>query len=391
MKRQALLLLLVLPALCAAGCDRAARWEVHPVPTPAPRGALYPSVSAGGGEAWISWLEEPEDGAPALRVARRADGAWDETRTVREDPALLVNWADFPSITRLDDGSLAVQWLVRPARGLGYGARVAFSVDAGVTWSEPQRVHDDDDAGSEHGFVTLVPGGGDRVASAWLDGRAVGGGGEMQLRGRDWTGGLPGEERLLDGDVCTCCNTDGAAVDGETLFAYRDHTAGEIRDIRVTDARGTRTASVHDDGWSIAACPVNGPGLAAAAGRVVAAWYTEAEPEPRVLIAFSDDGGRTFGEPVRIDDGRPVGRVDVAAFADGEIVAVWVERAARAGEVRWRRVGADGKLHASSVLGPTRIDRSAGFPRVAVDGAVAYVVWRRPPHPWELGMVEITR
>ena len=51
-----------------------------------------------------------------------------------------------------------------------YDVRVAWSRDAGETWSDPITPHDDGTL-TEHGFVSMVPERGDQVSLVWLDGR----------------------------------------------------------------------------------------------------------------------------------------------------------------------------------------------------------------------------
>jgi len=383
-----------LGALLLAGCGgEAGPWTSRELATPAPPGALYPALAAAGGDGiWLSWLEEPPDGPTSIQIARYDGDGWSGPFSVHEGDGILVNWADFPAPAVLGDGTLAMQWRVEaPIGEFGYGARIAFSADGGRTWSEPRRIHDDGDGGAEHGFVSTLPAGRSGLGTAWLDGRSLARGGGMELRYRLWERGTPGAERVLDDDVCTCCNTAAAHLGDRSWIAYRDHTAGEVRDIRVVEIASGVSTSVSADGWTLAACPVNGPGLAVAGDRLAAIWYTEAPPAPRVLVAFSTDAGLSFGEPLRVDDGAPVGRVDIAALQTGEMVAVWMERVAAGAEVRWRRIAADGTLRASQTAGPTKLERSAGFPRAVAAGDAVYLVWRRPPHPWELALVRLGR
>ena len=115
-------------------------------------------------------------------------------------------------------------------------------------------------------------------------------------------------------------------------------------------------------GWLAAtACPVNGA-VAAAGERVAVAWFTGADKTPRVKLAFSNDAGETFGQPVAVDDGNPTGRVDVLLLvADGR--AGLLARAAR----RWRRacgVRPDGRRWCHS-----RAFRNGAFKWVSADGA----------------------
>src|SRR5205814_10730752 len=107
------------------------------------------------------------------------------------------------------------------------------------------------------------------------------------------------------------------------IVAYRNRSAEEARDIYVTRFTGdawTVPARVHDDGWTIDGCPVNGPAISASGRNVVVAWFTAPKDEGQSFIAFSRDAGRTFSAPVRVDDGGSLGRVDVEQLADGSAV-----------------------------------------------------------------------
>ena len=71
-----------------------------------------------------------------------------------------------------------------------------------------------------------------------------------------------------------------ATRDGEILAAYRDRTEDEIRDIavaRLTKDGWQPPVRVHDDGWELAGCPVNGPAISTHEDRVAVAWFTGAD------------------------------------------------------------------------------------------------------------------
>jgi len=97
------------------------------------------------------------------------------------------------------------------------------------------------------------------------------------------------------------------------------------------------------------ACPVNGPAVAASGQIVAVAWYTGAVEGGAVRIARSRDGGSTFGAPLRVDDGTPVGRVDLALVDDTTALVSWLERTGAGADVRARLVVRD------SVLGPSLV------------------------------------
>ena len=166
--------------------------------------------------------------------------------------------------------------------------------------------------------------------------------------------------------------TDGFFV------AYRDRSPDEIRDIgfvRYANGTWTEPAPLHDDGWQIAGCPVNGPQVAAQHGQVAVAWFTAAGDEGKVQVVFSDDDGASFGDPVRIDEGHPVGRVDIEAIGDGVVVS-WIERGEGGrGAVKLRRVSASGTMTTPISLGETSAGRASGFPRMATVDAEVFVTW----------------
>ena len=105
------------------------------------------------------------------------------------------------------------------------------------------------------------------------------------------------------------------------------------------------------------------------------AWFTAADDTPRVKVAFSSDGGKSFGRPTRIDSGSPVGRVDVILLPDDAALVSWLELTARGEEYRIRRVEPDGPEHQSLTLAVTRSGRTSGFPRMARSGNEIYFAW----------------
>jgi hypothetical protein len=65
-----------------------------------------------------------------------------------------------------------------------------------------------------------------------------------------------------DSRVCDCCSTDTAVSPDGVIVAYRGRSADEVRDVfvsRYVAGRWGPPILVHNDGWRIEACPVNGP------------------------------------------------------------------------------------------------------------------------------------
>jgi hypothetical protein len=65
------------------------------------------------GRIILSWVERLSEKRYALRAAVLDQDRWSEPRTVSEGENWFINWADFPSIVALKDGSLAAHWLVK--------------------------------------------------------------------------------------------------------------------------------------------------------------------------------------------------------------------------------------------------------------------------------------
>ncbi|HET6628359.1 MAG TPA: sialidase family protein [Woeseiaceae bacterium] len=308
-------------------------FRIAALQVPAAAGSLAPNLSAGAGRTLVlSWVE-PDGGAHRLRYSVLADGAWSEPRTVASGDDWFVNWADFPSVVPLSDSLWAAHWMVRqPAGGYAYDVALALSQDGGSNWSVPVRPHDDRTA-TEHGFVTLFPSA-DGVGVIWLDGRNMAGQAHtehanhgMTLRAATLGTDLRiGNEAVIDGLTCDCCQTDVAVTATGALAVYRNRTAEETRDIyaaRLVNGAWEPGRPVAEDGWTIAGCPVNGPVIAADGNRAVIAWFTAADDEPRVRIARSTDAGATFSAPVDVVADQTSGHVGLALLPDNGVAVSW--------------------------------------------------------------------
>jgi hypothetical protein len=389
----------VLAALCIASTIACHRRETPATPgsareieAPAAAGSGEPSLATSpDGRVFLSWIEAAGEGRHALRIAeRRPGGPWSAARTIAEGESFMVNWADFPGVAALDDGTLFSYWLVRHGSGgrYAYDVRVASSRDGGATWSAPTTLHRDGTA-AEHGFVSLAPSAGGVMSAVWLDGRKTVGAdparAEMALMATTLApDGMPGEETTVDSRVCDCCQTSAASTAAGVVVAYRDRSDDEVRDVSVvrSTAGGWSTPVVLGrDAWTINGCPVNGPAVAASGSMVSVAWFAAPRDEPHVSIAFSEDGGATFGTVVRVDDGKPVGRVDVIALPRGGALVSWLEQSTGGAELRVRSVRSDGTRGASLTVAASSAARSSGFPRMERSGDEVVLAWTDPSEP----------
>jgi hypothetical protein len=393
----AILLLIVAAAIAVVwALTREGRTgEVHLLTVPGTGSRAEPGLTLGrDGHLYLTWVEERGD-EHALRFSRwrgqwreGEPSAWSEPRDIAQGADWFVNWADVPALAALEDGTLFAHWLAKVGEGTyAYGVHVSISRDAGATWSAPIVPHRDSTQ-TEHGFVSWVPADSDHMGLVWLDGREMTGTagdhgeGSMGLRYTtvDREGNL-GEEVLLDGRVCECCATAAAVPEpGALLVVYRDRTLEEVRDIAfVRSAVGAWSPPrpVHRDGWRIEGCPVNGPAIDAAGGRTAVAWFTMSPADSgAVQVAFSDDGGRTFGPALRVDDGNPLGRVDVVVQENGVSLVSWLEETADGGaEIRWREIPREGAPGPAHLVTATSSERASGFPRMERLGDRVYFAW----------------
>jgi hypothetical protein len=350
------------------------------------------------GRVYLSWIEKLEN-RHALKFAVLKQGAWSAPRTIAEGGNWFVNWADFPSLIALPDGSLVAHWLVKSAaQTYAYDVNLSRSGDGGRRWSTPFVPHTDKTP-TEHGFVSLLPAGKGRAGVVWLDGRrfntaaaekAHGGHGsssdEMTLRYAVTDGmGRLAEEAEIDGRVCECCQTSAALTSEGVIVAYRDRSEKEVRDIaiaRQVKGRWLTPQLVHKDDWQIDGCPVNGPSIAAAGRQVVVAWFTGARDVAKVNVAFSDDAGATFSDAIQADDGKPLGRVEVLMLPDRTALLVWLESSAAGAEIRARRLQAKAPKGPSLVVAKSTAGRASGFPQVALSkGEVIFAWTQTAPQP----------
>ena len=367
---------------CQNSNEKVEAANLREVASPAGKGSGQSNLAVGpGGETYLSWMEKNASGTPVLKFATRAKDAWSEPRMIAQGDDLLVNWADFPSVIPLENGVLAAHWMTLVPDHEGYNVNIAFSRDGGQTWSKPVTPHRDGTP-TEHGFVSLVPAPGGGIGAVWLDSRKLAskeGSDEvaMMYTNVNLDGNL-GSELTIDGRVCECCQPNAAPVPGGILAVYRDRSDREIRDIAIVRFDGNRWSepkTVFADNWEIYACPINGPAIATHESNVAVAWFTAPNDQPKVQVALSQDGGNTFGQPIQIDGGQSIGRVDVEIPDSGGAVVTWLTKSEKGAEFRARQVGRDGTLYPSFLIGATTSATSSGFPRLARSGETLIFAW----------------
>jgi hypothetical protein len=380
-------------ALLALACgdrnigDLDAPLTIEPLALPTGAGAQLPSLRADAtGRVVLSWLTRDADSATTLRFMLHDGREWNAQRTVVRGRELLLNWADVSGVAPTDDGRLVAWWMTRVAApSFAYDLSLATSADGGATWTPTVEPHPRTRPG-EHGFVSVASRAGGGADVVFLHGTVHP---EDQYAMALQHVALAGDGSLLSADppldprICDCCQTDLAVARDGPVAVYRDRSATNVRDIAIV-RRGVEGWSsprrVHDDGWTIDGCPVNGPAVAADGDAVVVAWFTAARDTARVRVAFSRDGGETFAAPTDLAVGpRTLGRVDVAWLPDGRALVSWMERdATNDAAVTVAAVSRDGRVRWEGTAGTTAATRASGFPRMTRVGDDVWLAWTVP-------------
>ena len=359
----------------------------QPLTTPAAANSAQPQLSVSSRGVLVSWIERAGDIA-TLKFAERTASGWTPARTVASGKDWFVNWADVPSVLRLPSGAIVAHWLQKSGpTTYAYDVRLSHSIDDGKTWSASYLPHHDGTQ-TEHGFASLFAMG-DGFGLVWLDGRAMkgggehggehGGGGAMSVRFAQFDRSFKQiADSAVDARVCECCPTAAAVTAEGPIAAYRDRSEGEIRDnyvARLVGGKWLPGKAVFNDNWKIAACPVNGPALAANGRHVAMTWFTVKQEQGQAWLAFSQDAGATFGSPIRVDDGGSLGRVDVELLSDGAALATWIEFADQRAQFRARRIDRAGTRAAPVTISSMANSRASGYPRAAIANGEVVFAW----------------
>ncbi len=382
------LLALAVLVIVSSSCGRSepAAWTVavQRVASPAGPNSSEPQIVDSGRGRILSWVERA--GATShLKFSERTASAWSPAVTAASGNDWFLSYADVPSVMRLSDGTLVAQWLQQLDPIMeAYNLRLSYSKDSGKTWA-PSFMPHSDGTKTQHGFASLVEMPGNTVGVVWLDGRNSPfdfdkpDTGTMTLRYAAYDSSFKqSSDTEIDHKVCECCPTTTVATADGLLTAFRDRSDDEVRDIavsRLENGKWTTASPVAVDNWKLDFCPVNGPMLAARGRDVVATWFTVKNDLGQAYAAFSNDAGRTWGMPIRLDDGGSLGRTDVEMLDDGSAVASWVEYAEGRSDFKIRRIESSGAKSAPVAVAPVTGGQASGYPRIARVGNELIFAW----------------
>lgn len=335
---------------------------------------------------YFSWVETLNSTA-YLHYSRYADSQWSAPETIVSGSDWFVNWADFPAIAAQGD-QILTSFLVKSADGTyTYDVKLNLKGPDSLQqqrWMKNLPLHNDGTQ-SEHGFVSMQPYVGGSFMVTWLDGRETAGKahgeGAMTLRGAlVFPDGSVQYDTLLDDRVCDCCNTATVIGTADEIFvAYRDRSEEEIRDISLVkwqmEGGWSQPKTIGNDHWEIAGCPVNGPAMDIWGHNLAVTWFTAAEEEGMVKIAFSEDNGASFGEAFRVDAGNATGRVDVVLLDTYLAAVLWMEPHGDEEKLQLVQIDSNGHKSKPITIATTSAERASGFPQLERIGDTLYVAW----------------
>ena len=350
--------------------------EVKAISSPATDSCAQPYLFTDkNGIVFLSWMEK-KNKQSTLKFSTFSGDQWTEPVTIATGNNWFVNWADYPVLISNGNQQLIAHYLEKSgASTYAYDVKYTTSPDNGKTWSDAKILHDDGKQ-AEHGFVSMMPYG-EKFFVCWLDGRNTvsvdsgshdGHHGQMSIRGAILTKeGIKENEWELDNRVCDCCQTAVAITTTGPIVVYRDRSENEIRDmsiVRFVNGQWTTPKIIYADQWKIKGCPVNGPRADAIGNNVAIAWFAMKDDKGQVKIIFSSDGGNTFKAPVQIDEGNPIGRVDVVMLDEKTAMVSWMEGA----DIKAIKVSSDGTREKPIMIAASSNARSSGFPQMTKAG-----------------------
>lgn len=343
-----------------------------------------PSLVSGEGSLSLSWISSNEGKKSTLNFSQFKEGKWINTQTMATGSDWFVNWADFPAHA-INENLILSSYLKKSDSGTyTYDVILSLQKLSGEKVKEDFLLHTDG-VKAEHGFVSIIPNHNQGFFITWLDGRNTvdkdldGYHKPMTIRFAEITNkGDIIDENELDSATCDCCQTSIAVTNNGPVVVYRDRSEKEVRDIyivRKTNGIWDDPIPVHNDGWEINGCPVNGPKVASNSNNLAVSWFTVSSENPTVNLSFSKSNGASFGTPIKINDEDAIGRVDVAFLNPQEVLVSYIEGDDVGTYLRIKKVSIDGKVSAPITISKIDGGRNTGVPQLEILDNEAFIVW----------------
>jgi len=343
-----------------------------------------PNLVSSNGSLTLSWISSKEENKASLNYSRYMEGRWIKPQVIASGSDWFINWADFPAHA-INQDLIITSHLKKSASG-----KYTYDVVLNLQKLSGEKIKEDfllntDGVKAEHGFVSIIANNKKGFFITWLDGRNTiekkldGDHKPMTIRFAEITDkGDVIKESELDASTCDCCQTSIAITNDGPIVVYRDRGEKEVRDIySVKNINGTweEPNVVHDDGWIINGCPVNGPKVAVNSKDLAIAWFTVSNDNPLVNVSFSKNNGNSFGAPVKVNDHDAIGRVDVSFLNDKEVIVSYMEVDDIGTYLRIKKVSFDGKISEPITISKIDGGRNTGVPQLEIIDSEIFIVW----------------
>ena len=343
-----------------------------------------PSLVSNNGNLSLTWISSDEDMNSILNFRQFKNDGWSNTLSLAEGSDWFVNWADFPTHAISGDQVLT-SYLKKSASGT-----YTYDVFLSLHKLSGEKVKEDfilntDGFKAEHGFVSIASNDNEGFLVTWLDGRNTvkkdekGNHKPMTIRFAEITNaGDIINETELDSSVCDCCQTSMTYTNKGPIVVYRDRSEEEVRDIYFTRNINEVWESpipVHNDGWVIYGCPVNGPKVVSNSDNIAVSWFTVSDGIPKVNLSFSESYGSSFSNPIKINDLNAIGRVDTAFLNEQEVIVSYMEGDDDGTYLRIKKVSIDGIVSKPITISKIDGGRGTGVPQLEILDDEIFIVW----------------
>lgn len=254
------------------------------------------------GTVYVAWASKTADGEHALTMSRSetAGRTWLEPWQVTTSPIHVAvtemrgrrieRRVRLMPLLATHEKRLYLSWVRGGKDRSDVALLLATSDDQGRTFSEPIRVHENDQARPT--FTSMAVSRNGDVACSWLDNRNEVQQCFMAVKPSDQEKFLP--EMLVDPGqngkgICPCCPTSVAfAPDHSAWVAFRGHVDG-MRDMwtaRWQPGHATPSPPMPSTvpTWKFDGCPHDGPALVAMKDRTTVAWMDSHQGMSRVFV-----------------------------------------------------------------------------------------------------------
>ncbi|MDR2877606.1 MAG: glycoside hydrolase [Chromatiales bacterium] len=368
------------PAEKSAAPDRAAMWASML----AKQRTL--AVSAAFDAHGILWRVHVDGGRVVVDRSNDAGASFSAPVAVsNEDEVIGTEGDSRPKIALAGADTIYISYTQLREKPFSGDIRFSRSIDGGRNFSAPITINDDRNIIS-HRFDALLVGAHDEVYLAWLDRRdeqaareqdqPYAGAAIYYAISTDRGAHFADNVKLAD-HSCECCRIALAlAPDGVPRAFWRHVFANNERDHALAPlAAPAEVRRITHDEWRIEACPHHGPALAInAQGTYHFAWFDNGPQARGLFLAQSSDGGKTVSPPMALGDPTAKPSNPALLVHRDTLYAAWKEFDGETSPIRAIRSEDGGRTWFEPVTLARTADAS-DHPQLIAHGEQAFLSW----------------